>query len=263
LETWPTCKRLASVHDEVIAVRLMRNYGKAGAVLCGLSRVRGSWVVTLDDDLQQRPEDIPRLAKLREHDVVVANFESSRHSHLRRLSSWIKGLFDRAILGVPCKMSPLKLFKAEVARGMLQIRTPHPFIPALMAHVTRDFVNISVPHEAGRQESRYTFSRRLRQFSNLLINNSNLLLRSLGGLGLVFGVGGLVYAVTVIVRRVTGVPIQSGWSSLVVINLVFGGLILIALSLIGEYLIRILEGTSEKPAFLVREVAGEGFGGNR
>ena len=253
-ETWQTCLHLTREHTEVLAIRLMRNYGKAGAVLCGLQHVHGRFVVTIDDDLQQRPEDIPLMVEHRDHDVVVANFENRRDGLLVRLTSLIKSYFDRLILGVPCRMSPLKLFKAEVARGMLQIRTPHPFIPALMSHVTRDFVAVVVPHEQGRQPSRYTFRRRLRQFSNLLINNSSLLLRCLGMFGLTMALGGFVYAASVVVRRASGVEIQPGWASLIVINLVFGGVILIALSIVGEYLIRILEGVADKPPYIVRKI---------
>ncbi len=258
-ETWPTCQRLAHEEPRVIAIRLMRNYGKPGAVLCGLSHARGRWIVTIDDDLQQRPEDIPALAEYREHDVVVADFRGRRHGWLTVLLSRIKGRFDKIILGLPCKMSPLKLFKAEVAQGMLRIRTPYPFIPALMAHTTKDFKAVPVQHEASRHgKSRFTLGRRFRQFSNLLINNSSLLLRWFGGLGFLVACGGFLFALWVLLRKLVGwAPILPGWASLVVINLVFGGLILVALAIVGEYLIRILEGISEKPPYLVRDIIRE------
>lgn len=258
-ETWTTCRDLAREDERVTAIRLMRNYGKPGAVLCGLEHVRGRWVVTIDDDLQQRPEDIPALVRHRDHDVVVANFTTRRHGALTALGSWIKSHFDRVILDLPCRMTPLKLFKAEVAQGMLRVRTPHPFIPALMSCVTSDFVPVTVRHEASRQQaSRYTLGRRLGQFSNLLINNSSLLLRGLGVAGAAVGLGGFLYAASVVVRRLAGSPIQTGWPSLVVINLIFGGLILIALSIVGEYMVRILEGISEKPPYLVRTIVAAG-----
>lgn len=255
-QTWPTCERLARDDSRVVAIRLMRNYGKPGAVLCGLEHVRGRWIVTIDDDLQQRPEDIPALVRHRDHDVVVANFENRRHGRLTVLGSRIKHRFDRLILGLPCEMSPLKLFKSEVARGMLQVRTPYPFIPALLAHTTKDFVPVTVRHEQSRHgKSRYTLRRRIRQFSHLLINNSSLLLRGFGGLGFTVSLSGFGFALWVIIRKLAGFkPPLTGWASLVVINLFFGGLILIALAIVGEYLIRILEGISDKPPFLVRQI---------
>ncbi len=263
--TWATCERLAREESHVVALRLMRNYGKPAAVLCGLERARGRWIVTMDDDLQQRPEDVTALVSHRQHDVVVANFTSRRHGRLTVLTSWIKSHFDRIILGLPCKMSPLKLFKAEVAQGMLRIRTPHPFIPALLAHTTTDFVPVVVPHQAsGHGKSRYTLRRRVRQFSNLLINNSSLLLRWFGGFGFLFSTSGFVFAMLVFFRKLFGsTPPLPGWTSLMVLNLVFGGLILIALAIVGEYLIRILEGISDKPSYLVREIAGDEGDGER
>ena len=112
-QTWMTLKRLANQRPGVIvAIRLTRNFGKASAVLCGLGRARGRWVITLDDDLQQRPEDIPKLIPHEDHDVVVANFEAASRP-VRGASSWVKGQFDRVILGVPCRMSPLKLIASR------------------------------------------------------------------------------------------------------------------------------------------------------
>lgn len=256
--TWRICEDLASQYSEVLAIRLMRNFGKAPAVLCGLAHSSGQWIVTIDDDLQQKPEDIPALIRHREHDVVVAEFGRKRHGLPVRLASWVKSRFDRAVLGVPCKMSPLKLIKAEVATGMLAIRTAHPFIPALLAHVTSDFHAVPVGHAVSRHGgSRYTWATRFRQFSNLLISNSSLLLRMVGMLGTACAAGGFIFAATVVVRKlVGGAPILPGWASLVVINLVFGGVTLIALAIVGEYLIRIVHGVSHRPTFFIRSVVG-------
>lgn len=258
-ETWKTCERLALNHAEVRAVRLTRNFGKPGAVLCGLSCARGRWIITIDDDLQQRPEDIPALVAFRDHDVVVADYPRRRHGSLTRLLSWIKGRIDGRVLGLPCRMSPLKLIRAEVAKAVLEVRSAHPFIPALLAHVTSDFHAVPVVQdESLHGRSRYTFRRRIRQFSNLLISNSSVLLRLIGLIGVVLPIGGFVFAGWVIVRKTLGgVPLLPGWASLVVINLVFGGLILLALSLVGEYLIRIVDGISRKPPFVIRSDVGD------
>ncbi len=258
LESWVTIKRLASESKDIKGARLSRNYGKPSAVICGLGMVKGRWVITIDDDLQQRPEDIPTLVKYEDHDVVVANYTKRQHDRLTILTSWAKSKFDRIILGLPCKMSPLKLFKAEIAQAMLQIRPSRPFIPALMSHVTSDFYPVTVQHDISRHgKSRYSIRRRFRQFSNLIIGNSNLLLRWFGMVGVTTAMLGFVYGVYIVIRKLAGAPLSPGWASLVVINLVFGGFILIALGIIGEYLIRILEGSAQKPPYIVREVTGE------
>lgn len=256
-ETWKVVQDLASTHETVRGIRLSRNFGKPSAVLCGLGVAKGRWIITIDDDLQQRPEDIPTLVKYEDHDVVVANFAKRHHGRVTKFTSWVKSQFDQIILGLPCKMSPLKLFRAEIAQGMLQIGTPRPFIPALMAHVTADFFSVTVTHDRSHHgKSRYNVRRRFSQFSNLLIGNSNLLLRSFGILGASVAVLGFVYGAYVVVKKIIGPQPEPGWTTLVVINLVFGGLVLIAVGIIGEYLIRILESSGQKPAYIVRDTIG-------
>ncbi len=253
---WSTCQDLAR-RENVRGVRLARNFGKPAAVLCGIGLARGQWIITIDDDLQQRPEDIPALLRYRDHDVVVANYQDRKHGALAVAASRVTDVFRRTILELPCSMSPLKVFKADVARAMLMIRTPHPFIPALMSQVTDDFHSTTVLHEQSLHgNSRYTFRKKTKQLSNLMISNSSLLLRLLALTGTVLASAGFAYALLVIVRKIAGAPIQPGWSSLIVINLVFGGLTLIGLGIIGEYLIRILDGLSMRPPYVIRELAG-------
>lgn len=257
LHTWPLLKQLAQTHAQVKAVQLMRNFGKAGAVLCGMSHAQGEWIITMDDDLQHAPEDIPHLLTKREHDVVIGQFANTkRHSLCQRITSCVKAYFDGKILGNPVgvRMSPFKLFRAQVVRHMLAIQTPHPFIPALMLHATRDVVQVEVTHHAREHgTSAFTLRRRIRQFSNLIFGNSSLVLRFVALLGVGIAALSLLYGAWLVVSyflHSTSVP---GWTSLMVVTLTLGGMIMFSIGVIGEYLIRILEGAEKRPAYLVRE----------
>ena len=253
--TWETLKSLHDLNPQVTAARLSRNFGKSNAILCGLTLARGAWVITLDDDLQQKPEDIPKLLALRDHDVVVASYTGRSHTLAARLFSRIKRQFDRHILGLPCPMSPMKLIKNVIVKGMLRNSSPHPFVPALLSHVTSDFVTVPLEHSASRHgKSRYTLARKWRQFSNLIIGNSAITLRLIGRLGATVSVGGFAYAAYVVTRYFLGAAPPPGWSSLIVINLVFGGLILIALGIVGDYLARLMHTADHRPPFHLREV---------
>jgi glycosyltransferase involved in cell wall biosynthesis len=252
--TWKAINELAGRYSGVRGVQLRRNYGKPSAVLCGVGKANGKWIITIDDDLQQRPEDIPALVTQEHHDVVVANYVTRQHGAMTVLASWIKGWFDHLILGLPCRMSPLKLFKAEVGKAMLEVQSPRPFIPALMAHVTTDFFPVTVTHDRSHHgKSRYNLRRRFRQFSNLLIGNSNLMLRCIGILGASVAISGFFYGAYIVVKKIVGPQPVPGWTTLVVINLLFGGIVLIALGIIGEYLIRIMESSDRKPAYVIRD----------
>lgn len=258
-ETWPTLERLAATHAPVRALQLTRNFGKAGAVLCGFSEARGRYVVTLDDDLQQLPEDLPLLIAERAHDVVIGNPATRQGSLGTRLGSRVKSWFDHRLLGKPneVRIGPYKLFKAEIVKSMIEVRTPYPFIPALIYYVTRDVVNVPVQH-AGRSRGRsgFTLAKRIRQFMALLINNSSFLLQIVAILGVLMslvsmGLGGFVIAK----KLLHGVNV-AGWTSLAVIVLMSSGLILFSLGVIGEYLIRIINGIEAHRPYVVRKRAG-------
>lgn len=252
---WPVLERLARERERVRAIQLTRNFGQQAATLCGLSEARGDVVVTLDDDLQHDPRDIPRLLEHAGHDIVIAQFERKRHSLFRRAASRIKGFFDQVLIGKPkgIQLSSFRLLGRTVVDGVLSIRTPNPFLPALMFHVSRDVVGVKVGHGA-RQGGRsgYTLGKLLRVFSNLLINNSSLLLRLVGGVGVSFAAISFLLVAVVVYRKIFhGVAVQ-GWTSLFAALLLIGGLLLVSLGVVGEYLLRIIESSENRPTYLVR-----------
>lgn len=256
-DTWPWLKQLAETHAEVKALQLTRNFGKAGAVLCGMSHAQGQWIITMDDDLQHAPEDIPHLLQKRGHDVVVGGFANKKHHSLcQRVTSRIKGYFDGKILGKPAglRLTSFHLYRAQVVRHMLAIQAPKPFIPALMFHATRDVVQVNVTHHPrGHGTSAFTFSRRLRQFANLIFGNSSFVLRCVAMLGVGIAALSLLYGAWLVISYFSHSASVPGWTSLMVVTLTLGGMIMFSIGVIGEYLIRILEGAEKRPAYLVRE----------
>ena len=257
-KTWTTMSLLASRHKSVRCVQLMRNFGKAGAVLCGFQEARGKYVITMDDDLQHRPEDISVLFEKKDHDVVLGSFREKNHGTLACLGSHVKGWFDQIIMGKPkdIQMSPYKLFKSHVVKQMLKIKTSHPFIPALMYYVTKDVVAVEISHDPRKYgKTGFTLRKRLAQLFRLLINNSSLLLQVVASIGFGISLLSTCYALYLIFKRfMLAVPV-SGWTSLMVTILITSGLVLFSLGVIGEYLIRIIDGLESKPAFIVRQHA--------
>ncbi|MBO6797760.1 glycosyltransferase family 2 protein [Maricaulis sp.] len=244
-------------HDAVRALVLTRNFGKPGAILCGLQEARGRFAITIDDDLQQRPEDIPALVEHNAHAVVVATHINKQHTPAQRAASRIKRGFDRLILGHKVPMAPMKLISRHVVDGMLSMQGNRPFIPALIREVTTDIVGVPVSHDASSVgKSRYTWRTRWKQFSNLLFGNSALLMQVIAWMGLVVMALSLILAGVVLVRKILGITTETGWSSLMVSILLIGGLNLGATGIAGQYFIRILDAVSAKPAYLVREQLG-------
>jgi len=256
----PTAESVATVacaNPKLTVVELTRNFGQQPATLCGIEHAKGEWIITMDDDLQHAPEDIPRLLSESDHDAVIACFPKKHHSLFKRMSSHIKGVFDRLILSRPAdlELSPFRLIRSSIALGMLRRNTPYPFIPALLFEMTDDVVNVEVEHFARTQgKSHYSFIKMLKLFSNLLINQSSLLLRLVGGVGALFAVGAFSMATWIVIRKLTlGIAI-SGWASVMTTILFLGGMMLITMGIVGEYLIRIIATTEQRPKYHVRSV---------
>jgi glycosyltransferase involved in cell wall biosynthesis len=255
--TWRTIVAAARGRP-VRAFRLTRNFGRTTAVLCGFERARGQWIIVMDDDLQHRPEDIPELARMREHDAVVADFpyDERRHSISQRMTSRLRNWFDALILDKPAdiRMSPFIMIKAQIAKMMLGSNQRHPYFPALLFYVTRDVVSVHASHASrmvGR--SNFGFLARLRMFSNLMFNNSTILLRAVAAMGALVAAAAAVTACYLIVARMASARVIPGWTSGIVVELFMGGAILLSLGIMGEYLARITQLAEHRPAYFVRE----------
>lgn len=257
-----TCQALEELHMQykfVKTIEFTQNFGQQSAVLCGIASSLGEYVITMDDDMQHDPFDIPTLIQEDSHDIVIAKFKSKKHNAFKRITSSIKGYFDHIILGKPkhIKLTSFRLFNRVIADNMLKIGTSYPFIPALLFSVSKDIVNVEVPHYAREEgKSNYTLGKMIQLFTNLLINNSSLLLKWIGYLGLFLAFVSLVYAGVIAYRRVFFDIALQGWSSIMVAILFFGGMIMFTLGVIGEYLVRIIHTSENRPHYFVRKIRG-------
>ena len=255
-ETWPTLTSLAKDNQEVRALQLTRNFGRTGAVLAGINSARGYWIVVMDDDLQHRPEDISGMLSKREHDVVLAQFKDKAHGLVALAGSRVVTWLEHMVLGFPDHLtnSPFMLIRSSIAKHMLHMKSPHPFLPALYLEVTRDIVGVNATHEPRKYgNSQFSFSRRLKQFMNLLVNNTALLLRGVAVVGITMSLASFSYGCYLLLQGPANVP---GWTSLMIVILIIGGLILMSLGVSGEYLIRIIRGIESRPSYLLRREIG-------
>ena len=253
--TWATVSGLADEFSEVSAIQLSRNFGKPGAVMCGYSESSGRLIVVMDDDLQHAPEDIPLLLEQSTHSLVMGEFQSRAHPWWQKWASSFKNWLDFQLIGKPrhVYLSPFHMVKREVAEAMLRINSPTPHVGALMMHVTKDVVMVPVSHHPRRDgETNFTFSRRLKQFSNLVINNSSLVLRLVAWIGIGFSTLSIGYGVYLVIRRFMFGAVVPGWTSIMVATLMIGGILMLSVGVIGEYLFRILNGLEGRSAFIVK-----------
>lgn len=248
---------LARENPRVTAIQLTRNFGQQPATLCGIDHASGDYILTMDDDLQHAPEDIPKLLSEASHDAVIARFLVRKHSAFKRVTSKLKGYFDEIILGKPrsITLTAFRLIKAPIAKYMLKRNTPYPFIPALLFEITDDVVNVQVDHHPRVDgASHYTLGKMVKLFSNLIVNNSSLLLRSVGYAGFVIAFIAFIYALIIAFRSLFLGYAVAGWPSTFSAILFFGGMTLLTLGIVGEYLVRIIATTEQRPTYYVREI---------
>lgn len=254
-----TCTSLQIASRQNPAVRvihLRKNYGQHAATLCGLQHSRGSWLITMDDDLQHNPEDIRLLIRKKEHDIVIARFNNKKQSFSQHILSRIKNKLDEILLKKPheLRFSSFRLLKREVARSILSIHSPYPYLPSLMLLVTSDIVNVPVSHyHRSSGQSGYTLSRITRLAFNLLFNNSTVLLRWMAITGFFTATLCLLIMLWFLFKKMVYAINVPGWTSLFVLMAGIGGLLLGGLGIIGEFLARILTGIEKRPAYFIKE----------
>lgn len=259
LSTWPILSSLEKKYLNITIIQFTRNYGQQSATLCGIEKANGDFFITMDDDLQHQPEDIPKLIKMQCHDVVIAQFARKNHSLLTKITSRLKGWFDYKLIGKPknISMSPFRLLNRTVRDAILQIKTPYPFLPALIFSVTQDVVGVEAEHAKEFDgKSNYNFWRRLKLFSNLLINNSSFLLQLIAFIGISISILSFLVAIYLIIKKLFFDISVVGWTSIITTVLFIGGLMLFSVGILGEYLVRIIDGVENKPTYSIRRIQG-------
>lgn len=255
LETWETLEEIARDNSSIRAFRLSKNFGQGGALICGMDKARGEWVITMDDDLQHCPEDIPLLLIHKKHDVVIGCFPEKKCGLLKKTASKIKSWLDMKLLDLPANLisTPFKLIKRRVVLDVLAISTPRPFMIALILAVTSDLVNVDVRHEARLYgKSNYTIRRSISLMSNMLFNNSSFLLRMMSIFGFTLACLSFTFGLFLIVKKLIYQTGLDGWTSLMVVILMSTGSIIFCLGVLGEYISRLIETSETRPVFLIK-----------
>ena len=251
-------KGLYELHPMIKVIRLNRNYGQHMAILAGLERARGEVIVTLDGDLQNPPEEIPRLLeKIQEGYDVVCGQRSSRQDPLRRklLSSVASKLASR-LVGVTMGDygSMLRAYRRPVVEHVLRCQDRSMYIPALANSFAGSIAEIPVEHRRRAVGgSRYNLIGLLRLMADLATGLSLLPIRLISLAGALLALLGVGFALYMALQSVQGLP-QTMFSALMVLILFVAGLQLLALGLIGEYIGRACMEVRQRPRYVIQEL---------
>ncbi|HNR54947.1 MAG TPA: glycosyltransferase [Flavobacteriales bacterium] len=258
-DSWKVIQRLcAAAPMPIVAIDLARNFGEHNAVMAGYAAASGAYIINIDDDFQNPPSEV---VKLYEHakgnpelDVVYTRYEEKHHSLFRNLGSRFNDMMARFMIDKPkgLYLSSFRCINRFLRDRVVQYTGPYPYIDGLILENTRRIGRLTVQH-APRTEGKsgYTLRKLIRHWLMMFVNFSVMPLRISSFIGAMFSVVGFVMAMVAVYERFFKDTPQ-GWASIVSVVLVFAGIQLLTLGLIGEYLGRLYLMQRGKPQYAVR-----------
>ena len=264
--TFGVIRALAQEDAHITAVDLAKNFGQHAALMCGMRRARGDYIVCLDDDGQTPADEVGKLIeKLEEgYDVVYASYADKQESGFRQFGSNVNRRMTEIMLGKPRELELNSYFAARrfLVDEMLRYEHCYPYVMGLVLRSTKRICNVPVSHRA-REEGRsgYTLSKLLGLWMNGFTSFSVKPLRIATYSGAFIAFIGFLYALIVLIRRFTVNLAPMGWTTTTILILIIGGLNLLLLGLVGEYVGRVFMCVNATPQYVEREYIPAGEGG--
>jgi glycosyltransferase involved in cell wall biosynthesis len=260
--SWAMIEQACEAHPAVRGINLRINTGQHNAIMAGLRAASGAVVAVMDDDLQHAPEDIGKLlAKIGEgYDLCYAAFRRPQHALWKTAGSAFRDLTVHALLGVPrgIRISSFKAMTADIAREITRYEGPFPYGDGLALMVTRNVANVEIAHHPRLDGTgHYSLRQSVSLWAKVAMNFSVVPLRVASWLGLGFAALGFLYAIALVLQQLFFERIEvPGWASIVIAILIVGGVQLLAIGAIGEYLGRAYLHMTAKPQYVVKSMRG-------
>lgn len=260
--SWNVVSAAASADSRIRGIRLMRNFGQHNALLVGIREARYRYIVTLDDDLQNPPEEISLLLErlTDDVDVVYGTPSAEQHSLWRSAASRITKYALEEAMGATAarSVSAFRLFRTELRRAFERYQSPDISIDVLLTWATTRFATVKVKQEprAGGQ-SNYTFGRLMHHALNMVTGFTTRPLRIASLIGFAFTIFGAAVFIIVVVRNLIGGSAVPGFPFLASIIAIFSGVQLLILGIMGEYVARMHLRLLERPTYVVAETTSD------
>lgn len=256
--TWSVISKLCAEKSYVKGIHFARNFGQHAGLMAGLRVSCGDYVICLDDDGQTPADEADKLiGKLEEgFDAVYASYEHKQHSAFRNLGSKVNELMLRFMLNKPKDLYISSYFAAKrfIVEDMIKYENSYPYVIGLVLRATRNITNVVVNHrEREEGNSGYTLKKLLGLWFNGFTAFSVKPLRIATAIGSICSVGGFIYGLYTIIKRLVNPDVVVGFSALMSAVVFFGGMIMLMLGLIGEYIGRIYISMNNSPQYVVRE----------
>ena len=264
-DTFCVITGLCRENDNITGINLAKNFGQHAALMAGFHYVKGDVVVCLDDDGQTPACEVGRLlAGIEEGaDVVYAKYNHKHHSGFRNFGSRVNEVMTRIMLGKPKDLYVSSYFAAKrfVVDEMIRYEYAYPYVIGLVLRTTKNIVNVEIDHrdrQAG--ESGYTLKKLLGLWFNGFTAFSVKPLRVATVTGTICALCGFAYGIYTIIKKIFIQPpdLVIGFSALMSVIVFMGGMLMLMLGLVGEYMGRMYVSMNNSPQYVIREIVGNG-----
>lgn len=256
--TYEVIRDLCRENENIKGIDFARNFGQHSALMAGLRHSDGDYVVCLDDDGQTPADEVDKLLeKLEEgYDAVYAKYEHKQHSAFRNFGSKVNEMMARTMLGKPASLYISSYFavKRFVVEDMVRYENSYPYVIGLVLRATRNIANVVVNHrEREVGASGYTLKKLISLWFNGFTAFSVQPLRIATAIGACSAAAGFLYGIYTILKRLINPDVPMGFSSTMAAIVFFGGMIMLMLGMIGEYIGRIYISLNNSPQYVIRE----------
>lgn len=262
--TFGTIRRLCEENENITGINLAKNFGQHSALMAGFHHVTGDLIICLDDDGQTPACEAGRLLDGIEQgaDVVYARYDHKRHSLFRNFGSHVNELMTRIMLGKPKNLYLSSYFAARrfVVEEMKRYEYAYPYVIGLVLRSTKNIVNVDVNHrERSSGRSGYTLGKLLNLWFNGFTAFSVKPLRIATVTGVFCAFCGFAYGIYTIIKKIFIRPpdLVIGFSALMSVIVFMGGMLMLMLGLVGEYMGRMYISMNNSPQFVIREIVGK------
>lgn len=257
--SYETMEELHELDPRVKIIQQAKNFGQHPALLCGFHYVQGDFVITMDDDLQHPPEEIPKLIKVMNErddvDVIIAKYEGRKHNIIRRMGTWLSVYATSKMLGKPrdLEITSFRLIRRFIVDAIIKMDVHLPQIGNLLVQTSNRIINVPVKHDARKYgKSGYSFTRLVKDLFYDITTNSAFPLILVRNIGIISFACSVLLGIYFLIRYfLYGMSVE-GWTSLMLIMLASNGLILFSIGIIGEYLMHILDEAKKMPNYIER-----------
>lgn len=257
--SWDVMMSLRKRDERVKCFQMARNFGQPAAVLCGFHYVSGEIVITMDDDLQHRPEEIPKMAKVLEErddiDVVLARYQNRKHNFIRSFGTWVQMKATTMMLDKDpdLELTSFRMIRRVIVDAIKDTTVHRPQIGNLLVAFSSRMVNVDVQHDARAYgHSGYSFRKLAKTLIYDITTHTAFPLIVIRNIGIITFLISLIMGIVILVRFFMGHITVEGWTSMILVMLAMGGLTLLSIGMLGEYLMHVLDETKKNPHYVVR-----------